>query len=418
MRHTFAALAALLVSAGILLAGGGLLGTLVAVRANIEGMPLPIIGVVMSSYYVGFIAGCRMTPAMVARAGHIRAFTALAAISAAAALMYVLAVNVFVWVALRVITGFCFAGLYMIVESWINEKSSNENRGEVLSVYRIVDFAAMTIGQFLLVTASPAGFALFSLVSIFVCLSIVPIAMTSAIAPEPLTRVKLDLPKLLKVSPMAVAGCLAAGFTNGAFWSIGPVFVQDLGYDISMVATFMSMAIIAGAIAQWPIGRLSDFVDRRQVLTWTAGAAAGCGFLLSSIGDISAVHLLMGIGLYGAFGMSIFSLSAAHANDHAEPDEFVAISGGLLLVYGLGSIAGPILAPLFMHLAGPTALFSFTGVIHVLLLAFGAYRLVLTDAIPADEQEDYVPVPKTSPSIFEIDPRGVEADESAEEAPI
>lgn len=406
MRNTFAALVALLISAGILLAGGGLLGTLIAVRANIEGISLPVIGILMSSYYAGFIAGCMLTPAMVARAGHIRAFAALAALTAASALIYAISVNIPIWIILRMVTGFCFAGLYMIVESWINEKSTNEMRGQVLSIYRIVDLAAMTIGQFLLTTADPSGFSLFSLVSILVCVSIVPIAMTKAIAPEPLSRAKLDIPKLMKVSSFAVIGSLIVGFTNGAFWAIGPVFVQQLGYDVSMVATFMSAAIVAGAIAQWPIGFLSDIVDRRQVLIWTAAAAAASSFFLSQVGATSALMMLAGAALYGAFSMSIFGLSAAHANDHADADEFVSVTSGLLLVYGLGSIAGPILAPAVMGVLGPSALFIYTGAGHLSLFVFGLYRVMRRANVPSEEQGDYVLVPKTSPAIFEIDPRG------------
>ncbi|GJL94181.1 MAG: MFS transporter [Hyphococcus sp.] len=405
MRRMLISLAALLISAGILLAGGGLQGTLVSIRANMEGFSLFTIGVLSSGYYAGFIAGCLATPGMVARAGHIRAFAALSAMAAAAALTYALSVEITLWVSLRILTGFCFAGLYMIIESWINEKSSNENRGQVLSVYRIVDLTAMTIGQFLLTAADPKSFVLFSLVAVLICVSIVPVAMTKAIAPEPLAQAKLNLPKLLRVSPFAVAGALAVGLSNGAFWAIGPVYVIELGFGTGMVATFMSVAIIVGALAQWPIGYLSDLIDRRKVLIITALAACASGLFLSSVDASTTWMVLAGGGLYGAFAMSIFGLSAAHANDHAESNEFVIVTAGLLLIYGMGSVVGPILAPLAMNVAGAQSLFLYTAVIHSTLFGFGVIRLFVRRSLPADQQEDYVLMPKTTPGAIELDPR-------------
>jgi len=412
MRDIFSTVGALLISAAILLAGGGLLGTLVSVRAQIEGFPLPVIGLLMSFYYIGFAAGCFATPFVVARVGHIRSFAAFAALTAAAALCYVLALNIPSWLLLRLLTGFCFAALYMIIESWINEKSTNENRGQVLSIYRAVDLVAITIGQFMLTWADPAGFVLFSTVALCICVSIVPVSVTAASAPEPLTKTSLNLKKLIKVSPLAVFGCLSVGLANGAFWGISPIFVQQLGYGVFMVALFISAAIIAGAIAQIPIGWLSDRVDRRWVLIMVVGASAASGIFLCLFGAISQAFLIVGGCLYGMFGMSIFGLSAAHANDYAEPDEFVAISGGLLLIYGLGAIIGPVLAPIVMQLTSPSYMFAYTAAIHGALLVFGLYRLTRRESVPLAEQEDYIPArPRTTPVIFELDPRGNVEDE-------
>ena len=408
MRRMLLSLAALLISAGILLAGGGLQGTLISLRANIEGFSLPLIGLMMSIYYVGFIAGCFATPGMVRRVGHIRTFTALAAIAAAAFLTYAIDVNVASWMFLRVVTGFCFAGLYMIIESWINEKSTNQNRGKVLSVYRIVDLGALTIGQFLLVTADPASFVLFSLVAILVSLSIVPVAMTRVAGPKPPEQTKLNLRKLWRVSPLGVAGAFAVGLANGSFWAIGPVFVQTLGYDTTMVATFMSAAIIAGAAAQWPIGHLSDLVDRRKILIATAAAASGAGILLMTTAASAPGLLIFGVAVFGVFAIPVFGLSAAHSNDHAEPHEFVSVSGGLLMVYGAGSIAGPVIAAFVINAAAPAALFGYTAVVHAALALFGLYRMTQRKNVAPDEQADYVPIPRTSPAVFEIDPRSVE----------
>ncbi len=398
-------LSALLISAGFLLAGGGLQGTLVAVRANLEGFSLPLIGLLTSSYYVGFILGSLKAPSAVKRAGHIRAFAAFSALTAACALAYALVVEPVLWLLLRAVTGFCFAGLYLIIESWMNEKSTNENRGQLLSTYRIVDLVAMTGGQFLLTAADPGGFVLFSLTAILVCISIVPVAMTKAIAPEPLTRTNLDIPKLWRVSPLAVAGATVVGLANGSFYAIGPVYVQQLGYGFTMIATFMSAAIIGGALSQWPIGRISDLVDRRRVLLATAVASVGAGIFLSRTGDISQTMLLTGAAFYGVFAMPLFGLSAAHGNDHADTDEFVAVSAGLLLVYGVGSVFGPALAAFLMGAFGPSALFSYTAAMHTALVVFALLRIAVSAPVPAEDQEDYVAIPRTSPGVFEIDPR-------------
>ena len=406
MRNIFSTVGALLISAAILLAGGGLLGTLVSVRAQIEGFPLPVIGLMMSAYYLGFVVGCFATPYVVARVGHIRSFGAFAALTAAASLCYVLVLNIPLWILLRLITGFCFAALYMIIESWINEKSTNETRGQVLSIYRMVDLVAITLGQFMLTWADPAGFVLFSLVALCICISIIPVSLTVASAPEPLTKTSLNLRKLMRVSPLAVLGALAVGLANGAFWGISPIFVQELGYDLLMVALFISAAIISGALAQVPIGWVSDRVDRRVVLIFVGGASAASGVFLCLLAPISQFFLIAGGCLYGIFGMSLFGLAAAHANDHAEPDEFVAVSGGLLLIYGIGAVLGPVLAPLVMQHTSPSYMFAYTAAIHAALFVFGLYRLTRRDSIPVEDQEDFIPArPRTTPVIFEIDPR-------------
>lgn len=408
MRSTVTAIAALLLSAAILLAGNGLQSTLVAVRANIEGFSLSAIGFLTAAYFAGFIGGCLRAPTMVAQVGHIRAFAALAALAAAAALLFALSTNVWLWFFLRGLTGFCFAGLYMIIESWINDRADNQNRGQVLSIYRIVDLSAITVGQFLLTAADPAGFILFSVVGIFIALAIVPVSLTKATAPSPLVQSKLDLGKLLRVSPLAVAGSFGVGLASGAFWGIGPVFVQQLGYGTGLIATFMSTAIIAGALAQWPIGFLSDVMDRRRVLVAVSGLASLGGLFLFAFAGMSSVLLLIGAGIYGCFVMPMFGLSAAHANDHAERHEFVAVSSGLLLVFGIGSVAGPLIAPIMMNAIGPSALFAYTAAVHALLFGFGLYRLSARAGIPLSDQEDYVSVPRTTPGVFEFDPRGTD----------
>lgn len=408
MTRTLFSLSALMISAAILLAGSGLHGTLAAVRANLEGFSLIAIGVVMAGYYAGFIFGCLTTSEMVRRVGHIRVFAALAAIAAASNLIFAIEVNEPLWFFLRFVVGFAFAGLYMIIESWINDRATNENRGQVLAVYRFVDFGAITVGQYMLLLADPNGYVLFSLVAILIALSSVPVALTRIESPDPPAHASLNLKRLISVSPLAVAGFVAVGLSNSAFWAMSPVFVQELGYGSSTVANFMGVAIIAGALAQWPLGYLSDVIDRRSVLLLVTLGAMLSGLGLAWTAEMGLAYLFAGAVGYGVFAMAIFGLAAAHANDHADPADFVSVSGGLLLVYGVGSIFGPLVAPVAMTIFGAPALFAYTAIAHLGLLMFGLYRITRRSALPEGEQEDYVYAKPSTPAVFEFDPRAVD----------
>ena len=407
MGAVLRSIGALLVSAAILLAGGGLLSTLIAIRAQLEAFPILAIGLMTSAYFTGFIAGCLGTPFLVKRVGHVRVFAALSSLIAASVLIHVIAVNVPIWLALRVLTGFSFAGLYMLIESWINEQCPNDKRGQVLSVYRMVDLGAVTAGQFMLTLADPKDFVLFSIVAICICIAIFPISVSTSKAPIAVTQTSLNLRKLVKTSPLAVAGCFAVGLANGAFWGVAPVFVQQLGHPIVVVSIFMSIAIAFGAVLQWPVGWLSDKFGRRPILILLAGLSVFAGGFLWQYAPMSLNMLLIGGALYGAFAMQLFGLSAAHANDYAEPHEFVAISGGLLLIYGIGSVIGPIIAPIAMSLYGSSSMFAFTAAVHMLLAIYGLYRLTQRSA--AENNDDYVRMarPRSAMLVLRSDPRNL-----------
>lgn len=405
MKTVLQSVGALLISAAFLLAGGGLLSTLVAVRAQIEGFPIEAIGLLTSAYYAGFIGGCLWTPRLVKRVGHVRVFAALSALTAASVLSHVIFVNIPFWIVLRFLTGLSFAGLYMLIESWINEQAPNAQRGQILSVYRMIDLAAVTAGQFMLTLAPPSEFVLFSLVAICVCLAIFPISLSASKAPAQVTETSLNVRKLIKTSPLAAAGCLAVGMANGAFWGVAPVFVQQLGYPIVMVSTFMSVAIAMGALLQWPTGFMSDKLGRRNAMIITSIGAIAAGLFLWQFAPQSKTMLLIGAALYGIFAMQLYGLCAAHANDYAGPNDFVSISGALLLIYGIGSVFGPSVAPLFMAQFGPSSLFAFTAGIHVLLAVYTAYRITRREG-PKD-RVDYVsvPRPRSMNLIMRMDPR-------------
>jgi len=403
MFRAVSAIAALLLAAAILLSGNGLQATLLSVRANIEGFPTTLIGALMAAYYAGFILGCRFNPAFIKSVGHIRTFVALASIASAAALVHPLVVNVLAWAILRAISGFCFAGLVMIIESWINERATNAVRGRILSVYRIVDLTATMAGNAMLATANPAGFELFALTSIFLSIALVPVALTRSAAPNPIGTARLDIPRLLRVSPVAAIGAPVIGLGNAAFWAVGPVYALRLGYDKSVIAAFMSAVIIGAASLQWPLGWLSDRIDRRLVMVGSSLLGAAAAALLAQFGGGSELLLLTFGALFGAFVIPMFGLIAAHANDHAKPGAAVETNGGLLLLHGGGSVIGATMGGLVISAFGPPALFDYIALVYLSFAAFCLFRILARAPVPEEEKTPFTPVPKNAaPTVFEI----------------
>ena len=389
MLRTLSPVLALLLSVALLLMGNGLQGTLLPIRATIEAFSTVEIGILGSSYFLGFAAGCILGPRLVRRAGHIRAFTGLVAVASTTALAHVLIIDPVAWWPLRAITGFCFAALYMIIESWLNEASTNETRGLVFSVYTIINLTVLTIGQMMLTLYDPATFPLFCLASILVSLAAVPVAMTTATQPAPVSEVRVRIVRLFKMSPVGFAGSLAVGLGNGSFWSLAPIFAQQHGMGTDGVALFMSVTVIAGAIGQWPLGRASDRMDRRRIIIFACVAGALAGWAMALFGGQLGSWILIASFAYGAFAFPVYSLSVAHTNDFAQPDEYVETASGLLLVFALGAVVGPMIASAIMAYLGPTGLFGFTALVHILLAAFTYYRMSIRDAPEADQRRDF-----------------------------
>jgi MFS family permease len=296
MSQAISPLTALLLGVAILFFGNGLQGVLLPVRATLEAFATTSIGLIASAYSAGFMVGCFCMPYIVRRVGHIRTFAVCAAIAASVVLLMVLAVHPVVWIPLRALSGICFAGLFMVIESWLNERATSINRGQVLAVYMVINLTAVTIGQMILPLGDPAGFSLFALTAIAITLALVPVGLTTSSAPQPLREVRLRLRRLYAMSPVGVVGGFFVGLANGAFGGLGAVFATQIGLSITGVALFMSASLVGGALAQLPIGRVSDRTDRRKVIVAVCVLAAATGGLLALFGGVRLGGLLPGPG--------------------------------------------------------------------------------------------------------------------------
>ncbi len=283
LKQSMLSVSTLMASVAVLLMGNGLLGTLIPVRANLEAFSGIDIGILGSFYFVGFTLGCVTGPLLIARVGHIRTYLAFVAVAAIAALVHVLATDVWVWWLTRATTGFSFSVLFIVIESWLNERSDNETRGTVLSIYMVINLTVLMLGQLMLTLADPRSFSLFVVAAILFLLAALPVAMTRAQSPNPIPVVWPRLMRLYRVSPVGAVVCFAVGLANGAFWSIGPLFPMDRGFGTPGIAFFMSAVVLGGAIGQWPLGRLSDTVDRRYVILAAALSAGLAGLALSHL---------------------------------------------------------------------------------------------------------------------------------------
>ncbi|RLP24946.1 MFS transporter [Mesorhizobium sp. YM1C-6-2] len=387
----------LLIAAGILLGGNGLQSTLIALRGAEEGFSPATIGFMGTAYFGGFLLGCVFVTRILKAVGHIRSFSALAAIASAGTLLIVLIIDPVFWSAMRFATGFCFAGLFTIMESWLNSGVQNRDRARVLALYRIIDIGSVTGAQFLIPVFGAGGFAIFAIMSIMITLSLVPVSLGDRSNPTAPEDVKLDLARVWRISPLGAAGCVAVGLTNSSFRTLSPVYAEQIGMSVTDVVTFVSIGIIGGAIIQYPLGHLSDLWDRRRILLITT-----CGAMLSAL----SLVFLAGTGplanfvlvfVFGSFAMPLYSLSAAHANDRAGKGEFVLVNAALMLFYSFGAIGGPLLAAFFMQRFGPHWLFIFCATIYAVFILIIVYRMLARDAVPASRRGPFTALLRTSP---------------------
>lgn len=375
----------LFIAAGILLAGNGIQGTLVTLRADLEGFSPAIIGLLGTAYFSGFALSCLKTPDLIRQVGHIRVFAALAALACAGTLMLVLWVDPVVWLIARFTTGFCFSGLFMVMESWINASTSSEQRARVLSIYIIVDLCSVIGSQFLLPVFGVAGFTMFAITSMLFCLSLVPVSLSDRSNPKPPAAFSFQFSQIWAISPLACVGCFAVGLTNSAVRLVGPLYATGMGLDITGVALFTSIGIVGGAVAQYPLGHLSDSLDRRLVVLLATIGATIAGLLLTGITPAQPMMIYAGSFLFGAFTLPLYSLSLAHASDQAEGDQIILVSAALLFSFAIGASIGPLVASLVMERYGAPAFFAYTSIVHGMLILVALLRMAVGPRTPASQ---------------------------------
>jgi len=389
MKSTLGQVTALLLSAAILLMGNGLQSTLLPLRAQFETFSTFEIGILGSAYYIGFAAGCLGGPRLIRRVGHIRAFTAMVAIASVMPLAHSMWSFAAFWWLCRGFTGFCLATLFMIIESWLNEKATNENRGTIFSTYTILNLTVMTVGQLSVNLSDLHSFFLFSLASIMVSLAAVPLSITRASAPAPIQRVKVRIGHLFRISPVGIIGAFLVGAQQGAFWSLGPVFADRIGLTTFWITLFMSLTILGGALGQWPLGKLSDRLDRRKVLVGVALLAAIIGVSIRFLNPTLGHGILIFGFLWGMLAMPLYSICAAHMNDHVKEGQFVEASSGLLLVFAGGAVLGPIIVSPFMTTVTPYALFAWTALFQILMACWALYRMTIRGAVAEEDRTEF-----------------------------
>lgn len=381
---------ALFIGIALFMLGNGLQGTLLGLRASLEGFGTAVTGVVMSGYFIGLLVGSLITPMLIARVGHIRVFAAYASVASTVFLLFAVFVDPAVWFVMRVVTGTCLAGLYVVSESWLNHAATNETRGKVLSVYMIIAFAAFGLGQLLLNLSDPGGFVLFVLVSALVSLALVPVSLANISAPPVQAPRNVGIADIYRVSPLAVVACFVNGIGQGAFFAMGAVYGSLLGLSFAKISILMSLPILGAVFAQYPVGWMSDLLDRRTVLMVMAFVSAAAGIACLFAPAVSFPALAIGFTLFGALSLPLYSLAIAHANDQLDHDQMLGASATLVLIYGLGSSFGPIVVGAAMREIGPDGFFVYMIGVYAALGVFAAYRMIRRPAAAGVEQSEFV----------------------------
>ena len=361
----------------------GVQGSLLGIRAEIEGFDDYLIGLLMSCYFAGFLAGSRLTPKMIQRVGHIRIFAALSAVASVSILIHAIYVNPWAWALMRLLTGFAFSTIYVVSESWLNQASTNANRGQILAIYTAILLSGICAGQFMLNIADPADSTLFMLISVMVSVAAVPILL-SVIATPPLEETeRVSIMHLWRRTPMGVTGIVLSQWVSSILFGMGAVYATKLGFSIYQVANFMGAMMAGGMIFPWPLGKISDVVDRRWVMGYSCLAAVVVAIIISFQTEASATLYFLTF-LFGGFSLSLYSLVVALTNDHLRPKEIIPASGTVILIAGLTSITGPITAVFWLEIFGLQSFFILLASCLLLLAGISIWRVLTIPALPAE----------------------------------
>lgn len=389
-------IAAIMVSVGAAIGGiavvqlaNGFLGTLVSMTSAAAGFTPAVVGIVLAAYYGGYTIGAATVGPILQRVGHIRLFAALAGIVAASVALQPVFTSAPAWVVIRLVTGFACAGLFIIVESWLNATSRPQNRGTIFAIYMVATNAAFGLGQFLINLPAPQGFELFSLAAALFCVALVPVALTRSAAPKLVESPRLRLRELRRLAPVAFAGCATTGLVSSAFYSLVPAYAQTQGVPASAISAYIATAIFGGLCFQIPVGKLSDRFDRRLV---AAGVAAGLGIVAMALVllPLPGMIILVFTFLLGGFMSTIYPVCVAHANDRVEPEKAVSTSGQLILIHGIASFMGPIIGTTMMGRGGIDGVYFFMALAALIFAVIAVARSLSVEA----------PVQKERPFVF------------------
>jgi MFS family permease len=365
----------LILSTLLMMVGFGLASYVLPVRSVIEGWSTLTISLIATGYTLGFTVSCIVTPKFVARVGHVRVFAALITLLSIAILMCGLVVDWRAWIFFRAISGFAISGSYLVIESWLNERVTNENRGMLFSLYLITTMVGTIGGQYLVPLGDPTNSSLFILCGVLFSLALLPTALSSSAMPAPPAQANFDVPGLYRRSPVAVVGAFLAGAMSGAWLNLGGVFTQKIGLSTAEGATLLAALLAGSAISQIPIGRTSDRIDRRIVMVGCGIVGVGSCLAMVAFVDSSPLVLYMIAAFVGSVLFPIYALNVAHANDLARPNEYVEVSSGMMITYGIGTISGPLMVGPVMDRFGPPSLFAVLAVYFALYAAYAAWRI-------------------------------------------
>ena len=386
----------------------GVLNPLIGIQLTEAGINSGLIGIVASAYFLGFLMGTLSCHRIIDRVGHIRAFGVFAVLAANVTLLLIILHHPYLWILLRFCAGYTLAGAFVVIESWLNDKASEENRGRIFAVYSVVAWGASGVSPLALNIHDPAGTLLFCLATISIGSSMIPLALTRVGNPEIGERSHLSIWRLVNISPLGVACCFGAGIFNGALYSLLPVYITARGGDAQQLAFLISIGTIAAILAQYPIGHIADHYGRRPIIIGTMVLSAVLAASFTLMPAMPFMTLLVLFFLLTAFSSPIYALGISQATDYVEKSEFVAASSGLLFVWGLGSSVGPFSVGWLMVPLGPNGLFDFLTVGFAAVALFGLYRVFRRRAKTAAEQSNYVAMPVGPGAVGapELDPRG------------
>lgn len=403
--HSLAPVAALLISASILLTGQGLLGILLPVRAMLEAFSTITIGMMGAGYFLGFTLGCLKGGELIRSVGHVRVFLAMAALASAAPLLHSLILQPWFWIALRLLTGFCLAVIYVVIESWLNERSTNQNRGLIFSAYAMITLTVLAAGQLMILVYDPSGMQLFAIASVLVSVAAIPVALSTSPMPNIPRAALIDIPAIFSVAPLGALSCLASGLVNGAFWALAPVFTLGISDITAYAAWFMTSAVVGGAIVQWPLGIISDRIGRRPLLIAIPLASAALSISLVAIEATTSFAVISLLGaVWGMFSFTLYAIAVAYSNDHAGRYDYVITSSTLLLMYGIGATVGPFAASAVIAWLGYRGLFAFGATIHLLLALCAIVRVTrvtLTEPEETISFGDALAAAQTASQVYE-----------------